>query len=98
MKKIQDEYRDKGLTVVMISLDAEDFLVPLYMKKYPTSALMLVARDEEKKISDAYRVRGIPVSFVIDAEGVVFYNSVGFKEGDEKKLRAQIEAALKLKR
>lgn len=97
MQTIQNEYKDKGVIVAMISLDSEDFLVPLYMKQHPASTLMLLARDEGKKISDAYGVKGIPANFVIDAEGTVRHYSSGFGEGGEKKLRAQIEAVLELR-
>ncbi len=97
MQTIQDEYRDKGVIVVMISLDEEDFLVPLYMKKHPASALMLLARADAKAIKAAYGVSGIPANFVIDAVGAVRHYSSGFGEGGEKKLRAEIEAALKFR-
>lgn len=78
----------------MISIDEEDFLVPLYLKKKPASAVMLLSRDQRKPISDAYGVNGIPANFIIDKAGVVRNYGAGFGQGTEKKLRDWIETAL----
>jgi len=43
---------------------------------------------------DAYGVRGIPTTAIIDHEGRLMYRHVGFSDGDEAKFAAEIELLL----
>ncbi len=43
---------------------------------------------------DAYGVRGIPTTAIIDHEGRLMYRHVGFSEGDEAAFAAEIELLL----
>ncbi len=43
---------------------------------------------------DAYGVRGIPTTVIIDHEGRLMYRHVGFREGDETMFAAEIELLL----
>jgi hypothetical protein len=82
------------VVVIQISLDEEDYLVPLYLKKKPASATMLVAKDQRKQVQDAYSVNGIPANFVIDKTGMIRNYGSGYGPGLENKLREWIDAAL----
>ena len=82
------------MVVIQISLDEEDYLVPLYIKKKPATATMLVARDQRKQVEDAYGVSGIPANFLIDKAGIIRNYGAGYGTGTEDKLRAWIDAAL----
>lgn len=82
------------MVVIQISLDEEDYLVPLYLKKKPASATMLVAKDQRKQVQDAYKVGGIPANFVIDKTGMIRNHGSGYGPGLENKLREWIDAAL----
>ncbi len=82
------------MVVIQISLDEEDYLVPLYLKKKPASATMLVAKDQRKQVQDAYSVNGIPANFVIDKTGMIRNYGSGYGPGLENKLREWIDAAL----
>ncbi len=83
------------MVVIQISIDEEDYLVPLYLKKKPASATMLVAKEQSKQIQDAYKVNGIPANFVIDKAGEIRNYGSGFGPGLENELRGWIDAALK---
>ncbi len=82
------------MVVIQISLDEEDYLVPLYLKQKPASATMLVAKDQKKQVQDAYKVSGIPANFVIDKTGMIRNYGSGYGPGLENKLREWIDAAL----
>ncbi len=43
---------------------------------------------------DAYGVRGIPTTVIIDHEGRMMYRHVGFRDGDEVAFAAEIELLL----
>jgi hypothetical protein len=44
--------------------------------------------------AEAFGVRGIPNTAIIDHEGRLMYQHVGFREGDEAGFRAEIELLL----
>jgi hypothetical protein len=78
----------------MINIDDEDFLVPLYLRKKPASATVLLPQEQVKHIMDAYGVKGIPTNVLIDKTGTVRNWSAGFGMRTEKDLRGWIDAAL----
>jgi hypothetical protein len=82
------------VVVIQISLDEDDYLVPLYIKKKPASATMLVAKDQRKQVSAAYGVSGIPANFLIDKNGTIQHYGSGFGSGTETRLREWIDSAL----
>jgi peroxiredoxin len=82
------------VVVIQISVDEEDYLVPMYLKQKPASATMLVAKDQSKQVQDAYGVNGIPANFLIDKTGIVRNNGSGYGPGLENELREWIDAAL----
>jgi hypothetical protein len=82
------------VAVIQISIDDEDYLVSLYLKKKPASATMLLPKDQLKQIQDAYSVNGIPANFLIDRTGMIRHYNAGYGPGLENKLREWIDAAL----
>lgn len=95
LQKIQDEYKDKGVAVLMVSLDEDDYLVHIYAKRKPASAIILPAANQAKRLRDAYGVVGIPATLVIDRDGVVRYFNTGFRQGVEKTFRVWIDSLVK---
>jgi thiol-disulfide isomerase/thioredoxin len=91
LQKIQAEYKDKGVAVVMINTDEEAFRVPLYLKKKPAAATVLMKDD---KVENVYSVQGIPLTVIIDRKGVIRYRAVGFGAGKENELRKKIDELL----
>jgi hypothetical protein len=82
------------VAVIQVSIDEEDYLVPLYIKMKPASATMLVAKDQAKQVQDAYKVNGIPANFLIDTTGTIQDFSSGFGPGVPAELRRAIDAVL----
>jgi hypothetical protein len=80
------------VAVVMVNIDEEDFLVPLYLKKHPASAQVLLVGQDGKKTEDAYGINGIPTNFFLDQKGIVRSYMLGFDS--EKKLRENLDSLL----
>jgi cytochrome c biogenesis protein CcmG/thiol:disulfide interchange protein DsbE len=92
MNDMQAKYGPKGLTIVGINVDkkredAEKFLAG-------TPAKFSVAYDTAGKVATAYQPKGMPTSYLIDANGVVRAVHVGFRDSDRDKLEAELVAAL----
>jgi hypothetical protein len=53
-----------------------------------------ILNDAGREAFAAYRVRGIPTTCIIDHAGRLMYRHIGFREGDEKRFAAEIDALL----
>ncbi len=89
---LYQELASEGLKVIAISVDvveedAQDFL-QRYRVTYP------VAIDTTGDIARAFSVNGMPSGYLLDKAGRVRAVHVGFKRGDELKLREEISSLL----
>ena len=75
------------MSVDVVEDDALDFL-----KRYKVSYPVVI--DTEGAVPKDYAVDGMPSGYLIDRQGMIREVHVGFKKGDELKLRASIEALL----
>ncbi|MEZ4334046.1 MAG: TlpA disulfide reductase family protein [Myxococcota bacterium] len=85
-------HRAEGLDVVAINLDADaqdarDFLAG-------RDLAFEVLRDETGRCPRGFGLVGMPQAFLIDASGRVRAVTRGFREGEAKAMREQIEALL----
>jgi peroxiredoxin len=91
LQTIQNEFKDKGVAVVMISLDEEHYKVPLFLKKNPASAMILLS---DGQVQGRYGVQGIPHNLVLDAKGMIRYRVRAGKDVEDA-FRRVIESLLK---
>jgi peroxiredoxin len=70
------KYRQDGFEVVGISLDSSAARIAKFLQKIKPSFRVL--HDREGTVADAYRVSGVPVSFIIGRDGVIGRRIMGF--------------------
>lgn len=77
LQTLQDRYRDRGLRVVGVSVDAAQArtAVDAFLEESGVEYLQLL--DPSSKSMDLYGVIGLPVSFLLDAERVVRFARLG---------------------
>jgi len=73
--QMQDRFKDKGVVVLAVSIDADDAVYHKFLKEYHVS--MVTVRDEAKKASTLYGTFGWPETFVIDRTGVIRRKFIG---------------------
>jgi thiol-disulfide isomerase/thioredoxin len=93
MNEMQARYGGQGLRIVGINVDthekdARDFLTE-------TPATFTVAFDSTGATPRSYRIKGMPTSLLIDADGKVVFEHSGFRVADKAELEQRIQAALK---
>src|SRR6185436_14144637 len=79
MEKLYREFRPKGFVVVAVSSDAEG---PVVTRPY-RDALGLsftIADDSEGLVSRLYGVRSLPLTFLVNREGVITHQIFGARE------------------
>jgi cytochrome c biogenesis protein CcmG/thiol:disulfide interchange protein DsbE len=73
--RMQSRFKDKGVVVLAVSIDADDAAYHKFLKDY--SVNMVTVRDEAKKAASLYGTFGWPESYVIDRNGVIRRKFIG---------------------
>jgi cytochrome c biogenesis protein CcmG/thiol:disulfide interchange protein DsbE len=73
--RMQARFKDKGVVVLAVSIDADDAAYHKFLKDY--SVNMVTVRDEAKKAATLYGTFGWPESYVIDRNGVIRRKFIG---------------------
>lgn len=92
LDSLQQRYRTRGFTVLGVNVDTDrrnaqrmmDQLVPVFP----------VVFDPKGLWPEAFGLREMPSSFLVDASGVVRYVKKGFRGNDAPQIEAAIKAAL----
>jgi thiol-disulfide isomerase/thioredoxin len=92
MNSMEQKYSNKGLKIITINLDKKEKAVEKFLKRYPAN--FAVAYDPAGKTAEAYDVKGMPSSYLIDRSGKIIYTHIGFRASNKNILEAKIKAAL----
>lgn len=92
MNAMQAKYRDQGLQIIAVNVDSDPELVKRFLEKYPAD--FIVAYDAEGKLAEKYQVKGMPSSYLIDKQGNIQVQHVGFREKDKTGMETQIKHLL----
>jgi thiol-disulfide isomerase/thioredoxin len=89
---LDEKYRRAGLVLLSINIDdethrAEQMALGLKIR-FP------VLRDEQKVVSRLYQADTMPLTVLIDREGMVRYSHVGYNLGDEHKYQTELRTLL----
>jgi peroxiredoxin len=83
MTAMHEKYATKGLTIVAINLDKERKSADAFLDQHP--APFVIAFDPSGKTAKAFKVWGMPSSFLVGADGTILFSRAGFdpkKTGD----------------
>jgi cytochrome c biogenesis protein CcmG/thiol:disulfide interchange protein DsbE len=73
--QLQAHLKDKGVTVLAVSIDEDDAQYHKFLKEYGVN--MVTVRDEARKAPSLYGTFGWPETFIIDRNGVVRRKFIG---------------------
>jgi len=91
MEKLHQEFKDNGLVVLGIN-NEEKATVEKFVKENNITFPILM--DSQGEVSKAYKVEAIPRVFLIDKEGKIVKDILGYSPENEKILREAIEKLL----
>lgn len=92
MNTLQSQYKDKGLKIIGVNLDSEPEKADQFLSKVPAD--FTIAMDPEGKIAELFQVKGMPTSYLIDRQGNLRLQHIGFRQKDTEKLEAKIKNLL----
>jgi peroxiredoxin len=94
MERLYRRYKDKGFTILAVSIDAGDRApVAAFVKKFGLT--FPIGLDPKLGVANQYAVRGLPATFLVDREGMVAAVAIGPRDWDGKAAHAVIETLLK---
>jgi thiol-disulfide isomerase/thioredoxin len=91
--ELREEYEDKGLVILAVSVDQNAKAMEQFLKKMKPG--FSVVRDADQKLVGRVAAPAMPTSFVLDADSTVRFVHLGF-HGDRTRdtYREQIESLL----
>lgn len=81
--------QDKGLQVIAVSIDASDRLVKEFLIKQPVAFPVLMDREREVYF-DVFAAPVLPVSYLLDRDGIVRETFNGPREWDSPVIKAKM--------
>ncbi len=76
MASMYERYAAKGFTIVAINLDKDRGMADEFLAKQKVP--FLVAYDPSGKTAKAYKVWGMPTSYLVSPKGEIVYTHMGF--------------------
>ncbi len=92
MNELQRDLAQKGLQIVAVSVDKTPEDAKSFLARYPAS--FTIALDAAANCPTAFRLEGMPSSYVIDRGGAVRAVHTGFHNSDRDEIRRQLVEAL----
>jgi thiol-disulfide isomerase/thioredoxin len=92
MKSLHERYAAKGLVVVAINLDKDRNAALEFLAKYP--APFTVAFDPSGKTAKAFKVWGMPTSYIVGPTGAILATHAGFDPKRTALIESEIQKAL----
>jgi len=92
LNQMQSRYGPAGLKIIAINLDEDTSLAEQFLRQYP--AAFTVGFDPKGISAKAYKLRGMPSSYLIDRNGNLLSTHVGFRSDDQMELEQKIRRAL----
>jgi thiol-disulfide isomerase/thioredoxin len=91
LRRMHDRYASKGLVIVAINLDKDRDAANAFLQSQP--APFLVAFDPAAKTAEAFKVPGMPSSYLVSPKGDILYFHAGFDPKKTDAFEAKIQEA-----
>ena len=89
MQRLWQQQKDNGLVILAISLDSDPSIVPGFVKNHGFTFPVLV--DPKMSTANAYGVRALPSSFIIDRQGNMAALALGPRTWDNDAANSLVE-------
>ncbi len=92
LEELRVKYSASGFEIVAVSEDDEQNGVKEFGASYGTKFPLLW--DKDKSIANKWHPPAMPSSFLVDKKGVVRFVHLGYHDGEEKEIEAELKSLL----
>ena len=92
LNRMQEKYREDGLVIVGVNLDSSAEDAQSFLREFP--AEFSIVFDPDAALAQRFDVAAMPTSFVLDRNGEIVANHLGFKVRDQDEYERIIREAL----
>ena len=82
MEKLHQKFKDKDFVMVGINLQESEATILKFFKEQKLTFTTLL--DSTGEVGTAFRIRGIPTTFILDKKGVIIGRALGPREWDSR--------------
>jgi peroxiredoxin len=93
MERLWQHHKNAGFMIVAISVDADPKVVAPYIEEHGYTIPVML--DPTMEVANAYAVRGLPSSFVIDRDGGLVAVAIGPRAWDHRASHAMVDALVR---
>jgi peroxiredoxin len=93
MERLYRQHREAGFTLVAVSVDGDDKVVPPFVKKLGLT--FPIGLDPGMDLANAYGVRALPSSFLVDREGNLVALAIGPRHWDDDASHSLVEGLVR---
>lgn len=93
MRAMQMKYEKMGLKVITINVDKKKAHAEAFLKKHPATFPVLF--DPSGTLADKYQLAGMPMSYIIDRNGVIRHRHIGYIPAMQGLYEQELQVLLK---
>lgn len=90
MQRAWEALKEESILMLAINVGEDEDTIFQFTANYPVEFPLLMDRDSA--VTSNWPVRGLPTTFVVDAEGRLAYRAIGGREWDDEELLDLIRA------
>lgn len=92
MNEMHHRYKDQGLTILAIGIDKTRDLSDQFLASLPAD--FLIGFDHQGKLAEQFKLIGMPTAYLLDRNGVLVKEHVGFRKSKTRDYEASIRELL----
>lgn len=94
LKEIYENYKDEGFTLVAINTDGPRSVGRVRTLVSGKQWEFPILLDTKNEVARLYGVKALPTSLLLNGQGEVVATRIGYRPGDETRLREEIDCLL----
>ena len=94
MQRLYEKYHERGLAVIAVNQFEDPDLVFEFTGRLSLEPTFPILFDRESRVSEQYRVKGLPTTYLLDKAGRIHFRAIGGREFDHPEVEALIESLL----
>lgn len=94
LERLHRKYENKGFKVIAVNQWEDEDVVFEFTGRLSVEPTFLILFDRESRVADAFKVKGLPSTYLIDKKGRVRYKAIGGREFDHPEVEKLVDRLL----